>query len=72
MYKELIDYFGNLNNMARQLKISHVAIQRWELIPPRRAFEIERLTKGKFKYEELVKINFLKYKQKRIQKRGKK
>ncbi|MCG9782663.1 Cro/CI family transcriptional regulator [Vibrio brasiliensis] len=45
-----IDHFGTAVALAKSLGISKQSISRWgEEVPPRRAFEIERLTDGKLK-----------------------
>ncbi|MEG3753119.1 Cro/CI family transcriptional regulator [Psychromonas arctica] len=45
-----IKFFGSGANLAKALKINSSAVYQWpEVIPRLRAFEIERLTKGKLK-----------------------
>ena len=45
-----IDHFGSSTKLAKQLNISKQSISQWgDDVPPRRAFEIERITQGKLK-----------------------
>jgi len=45
---DVILYFGTQEKTARALNISQVSVSKWtDSIPPLRAYEIERLTKGK-------------------------
>lgn len=47
-----IAYFGNAVNLAKKLGINPSAVYQWpEQIPQRRAYEIEKLTKGELKAE---------------------
>ena len=49
---EVIEYFGGVSKTASVLGISHTAVCRWsEVIPQKQAFVIERITKGKLKYD---------------------
>jgi len=68
MYNKLMLYFGSKAKLAEALGISPVSLQHWKNIPPLRAYEIESLTKGEFKFKSLIKINF----QENIKKRNKK
>lgn len=65
MYKKLIKYFGSKNKMAKALKISRHSVQKWTFMPIKRAYEIEKISKGKFKIKDLIKINFQDYVQKK-------
>lgn len=48
--QDAIDFFGNAATLAAQLGIWRSAVSQWgDEVPPRRAYEIERLTKGKLK-----------------------
>ncbi|AVH33420.1 Cro/Cl family transcriptional regulator [Vibrio fluvialis] len=48
--RDAIKYFGTAVALARSLGISKQSISRWgEDVPPRRAFELERITLGKLK-----------------------
>jgi DNA-binding transcriptional regulator YdaS (Cro superfamily) len=48
---EVIEHFGGVAKTANVLGISHPAVCRWgEIIPEKQAFVIERVTKGKLKY----------------------
>lgn len=49
---EVIEYFGGVSKTASTLGISHPAVSRWgDIIPEKQAFFIERITKGKLKYD---------------------
>ena len=49
---EVIEHFGGVSKTAGALGISHPAVCRWgEVIPEKQAFVIERITKGKLKYD---------------------
>ncbi len=49
---EVIEHFGGVAKTASALGISHPAVCRWgEIIPQKQAFVIERITKGKLKYD---------------------
>lgn len=51
----VIAHFGSKNKLAKELGISRPAVARWkEFIPRGRAYQIEVLTKGKFKAEDLT------------------
>ncbi len=53
---EAIKYFGNQANLAKKLNINQAAISQWgEFVPPLRAYEIERLTKGELKFSSELK-----------------
>ncbi len=57
--QEIISYFGNQSEMARILSISPQAIQRWvstNHLPIRRAIQIERLTDGKIRLEDMLPL----------------
>lgn len=57
--QEIISYFGNQSAMARILSISPQAIQRWvstNHLPIRRAIQIERLTDGKIRLEDMLPL----------------
>lgn len=48
--KAAIAHFGTAVALARSLGISKQSISRWgDDVPPRRAFELERITLGKLK-----------------------
>ncbi|EGT5722647.1 hypothetical protein FZI38_02720 [Cronobacter sakazakii] len=50
--KEVVEHFGGISKTANALGISHPAVCRWgEIIPEKQAFVIERITKGKLKYD---------------------
>lgn len=50
-YQDILDFFGSQAEMARQLGVTQVSASLWKIegIPPMRAIEIERLSKGYFK-----------------------
>ncbi|HCC6169345.1 TPA: Cro/Cl family transcriptional regulator [Citrobacter amalonaticus] len=49
---EVLEHFGGVSKTAYALGISHPAVCRWgEVIPEKQAFVIERITKGKLKYD---------------------
>jgi hypothetical protein len=49
---EVVEHFGGISKTANALGISHPAVCRWgEIIPEKQAFVIERITKGKLKYD---------------------
>ncbi len=49
---DVINYFGTQEKTAKALNISQVSVSKWgEVIPQRRAYEIEKITKGKLKAE---------------------
>ena len=48
----VVEYYGGISKTAIALGISHPAVCRWgEVIPQKQAFVIERITKGKLKYD---------------------
>ncbi|MGX5913925.1 Cro/CI family transcriptional regulator [Aliidiomarina sp. Khilg15.8] len=52
---DAIKHFGSQAAIARALQISKTAVSNWpEAIPPRRAYELERLTEGELKTDLLV------------------
>lgn len=54
-FDEVIAHFGSKNNLSKALGISRPAVARWkDYIPKGRAYQIEVLTKGKFKAKDLV------------------
>ncbi|MDU1950931.1 MAG: Cro/CI family transcriptional regulator [Atlantibacter hermannii] len=49
---DVVEHFGGISKTASALGISHPAVCRWgEIIPEKQAFVIERITKGKLKYD---------------------
>ncbi|WP_018693556.1 Cro/CI family transcriptional regulator [Algicola sagamiensis] len=47
---EAVKHFGDTKKLARALNITPSSIYQWgETIPPLRAFQIERITKGKLR-----------------------
>lgn len=53
--KNFIEYYGNKANIARAFKVTPQAINSWFVrgIPVKRAIEIERVTEGAIKREDL-------------------
>lgn len=51
--QKVIDHFGSKMALANALDICHQAISQWDKIPIPRTFEIEEITAGKFKHEDL-------------------
>lgn len=48
--KDAIEHFGGVQKLADALAIQRSAVYQWdENVPPRRALEIEKLTRGKLK-----------------------
>lgn len=50
--KQVIDYFGNQNKIAKALGITRGAVCEWvrsNKIPPARQIQIQRITNGKIK-----------------------
>lgn len=55
---ELIEHFGNQNQMAKKLGVTRAYIWQWVKagkVPARQAIKIEELTDGKFKAVDLIK-----------------
>lgn len=53
--KDVVDHFGSVQKVADVLGIFRSAIYQWgEDVPPRRALEIEKLTRGKLKAPPVV------------------
>lgn len=49
---DAISHFGTASALAKSLNISKQSVSKWDAdIPQRRAFEIERITKGALKAE---------------------
>jgi len=47
---DAIQYFKSASKVARALGLTRMSVSRWgEEVPPRRAFEIERITNGALK-----------------------
>lgn len=48
---DVINYFGGICKTADTLGIKHPSVSGWDdVIPKGRAYEIEKITKGKLKY----------------------
>jgi transcriptional repressor of cell division inhibition gene dicB len=52
--KKVSNYFGGNPSLARALGINVRAIYQWDSIPESRAYQIEVLTNGHFKAEDLI------------------
>lgn len=54
--EEIIEYFGNKAELARMLAVDRSAVTQWGIdgLPPGRAIEIEKLSRGYFKAVEIV------------------
>lgn len=51
----VVIYFGSKNKLAKELGISRPAVARWkDYVPKGRAYQIEVLTNGKLKAEDLT------------------
>lgn len=49
---DVLNYFGGQSAVATTLGTSAAAISKWhEIIPKVRAYELEKLTKGKLKFD---------------------
>jgi DNA-binding transcriptional regulator YdaS (Cro superfamily) len=46
---QVTQHFGSKKDLARALSIAPQAVYQWKVVPPRRALEIEKITKGLFK-----------------------
>lgn len=51
---DIAAHFGGIPKLAKALGIHVQAIYQWNTIPPTRAYQIQVLTRGKFKAEELI------------------
>lgn len=48
----VIEYFGRQVDVAKALGIGRAAVWKWgEMVPPLRAAQIDRLTRGKLKFD---------------------
>ncbi len=49
---KVVDYYGGISKTAVALGVTHSAVCQWgEVIPQKQAFVIDRITKGKLKYD---------------------
>lgn len=53
MHKSVvISHFDNVSETARAISVSQAAVSKWgAIIPEKQAFRIERITRGKLKYD---------------------
>lgn len=64
---EVISFFGSQSELAKKLGLSPQAVQHWigrGHIPIRRAIQIERLTDGKIRLEDIIHLTDLKEQEK--------
>ena len=55
---DVIRHFGSVGAVAKALKIKGAAVSQWgELIPARRAYQLERLTKGSLTVDESLYLD---------------
>ena len=48
----VVEYYGGISKTAIALGVTHSAVCQWgDVIPQKQAFVIERITKGKLKYD---------------------
>jgi hypothetical protein len=59
---EILDYFDGIKGLASSLEISVCAIYQWKKIPNGRAYQIEVLSNGKFKAQEIANVSFFRFK----------
>lgn len=49
---QVVEYYGGITKTAIALGVTHSAVCQWgNVIPQKQAFVIERITKGKLKYD---------------------
>ncbi|ENB6028604.1 Cro/CI family transcriptional regulator [Kluyvera ascorbata] len=49
---KVVDYYGGISKTAVALGVTHSAVCQWgDVIPQKQAFVIDRITKGKLKYD---------------------
>lgn len=54
--QDVLNFFGNSRKAAKALGISAAAISQWgDEVPELRAFQIEKITKGKLKANQVLK-----------------
>lgn len=46
---DAVRHFGGMTELAAALGVSYQAVFQWDVIPMRRQYEIERITKGVLK-----------------------
>jgi len=55
-FKDVVAYFGSILELAESLGVKREAIYQWEKIPVLRCYELEKLSLGKFKADDLLKL----------------
>lgn len=55
--EKAIKLFGSVYRLSQLLNVSMAALYQWQRVPPLRAYEIEKLSKGKIKASRLLKGN---------------
>ena len=56
-FNQLISFFGSQAEVARTLNVSTAAVSQWVEaggLPAKRAIQMERITKGRFKATDIV------------------
>ncbi|MGK3372446.1 Cro/CI family transcriptional regulator [Citrobacter youngae] len=49
---KVVDYYGGISKTAVALGVTHSAVCQWgDVIPQKQAFVLDRITKGKLKYD---------------------
>ena len=56
LMNEIAAFFGGKPNLAKALGIDRHALYQWKQIPPGRAYQIEVLSNGYFKAEEILSL----------------
>lgn len=56
LIRDAIKYFGSKAKLAEALGVNRSAISNWkgDLVPKVRAYELERLTKGKLRFNDAL------------------
>ncbi|MDH1012010.1 Cro/CI family transcriptional regulator [Pseudomonas nicosulfuronedens] len=51
---QAIEHFGSISKLARALAVSYEAIRQWEEVPELRQYQLERITKGALKADQVA------------------
>lgn len=54
LMNRLVQHFGSRAALARALGINRQAVYQWDVVPESRAYQIEVLTKGRIKANEIL------------------